>query len=84
MTAITKDVMCFDVERGLSKALGIKVETFLCGPVEYRFRIGQRWNLAVDEVQLGDLWNDSDNPSVLRDTFNELKASCLAFMTFQR
>lgn len=84
MSDIGPDVMCFDVERGLAKALGCKVETFACGPTEYRFRIGLRWNLIVDADQLGDLWNDADNPSVMRDTFNALKPKCLVFQTYQR
>ncbi|MBD8619734.1 hypothetical protein IFT67_12460 [Sphingomonas sp. CFBP 13728] len=77
-------MQAFDVERALSKALGIRVETFLCGPSEYKFRVGQRWQLCVDEDQLGQLWSDVDNPSVLRDSFDALKAECLAFISYKR
>jgi hypothetical protein len=84
VSRIGPDVMCFDVERGLAKALAIKCETFVCGPDLYKIRIGQRWNLVVNEEQLGDLWNDVDNPSALRNTFDTIKSTCLVFQTFQR
>ncbi len=83
MTTVPNDVMCFDVERGLGKALGIRVETIMCGPQEFRFRVGKQWQLSVDEYQLGDLWNDVDNHSVLRESFDALKATALQFMTYQ-
>ena len=80
---IGTDVQAFDVERGLAKALAIKVETFQCGPTEFKFRIGQRWNLIVDAEQLGTLWDDAEQPHVLRDIFNNLKAECLVFQSYK-
>ena len=80
---IGTDVQCFDVERGLAKALGIRVETFQAGPGEFKFRIGQRWNLVVDADQLGMLWDAVDSQEVLRDTFNNLKADCLGFQAYK-
>ncbi len=84
MSAVPPDVQAFDIERALSKALGIRVETFLCGPTEFKFRIGQRWQLVIDEEQLGDLWSDVDNHSILRESFDALKAECLAFISYKR
>lgn len=81
---VPPDVMCFDVERGLAKALGIKCETFLCGATEFKIRIGQRWNLVLDRAQLETLWDNADNASALRETFDELKPSCLAFQSYSR
>ena len=82
--AVPHDTMAFDVERGLAKALSIRVETFLCGPHEFKFRIGSRWNLVIDAEQLEDLWDDAEIPSALRDKFNNYKADCLAFQSYQR
>lgn len=84
MSALPADMMAFDVERGLAKALSIKVETFLCGPTEFKFRIGQRWNLCVDREQLESLWDDCDQPSTMKGAFDSLKAECLGFQSFQR
>lgn len=86
MSTIGSDVMCFDVERALAKALGYRCETFLVDQRtdEYRFRIGLRWNLRVTREQLERLWQDTDSPAALRDTFDALKAECLAFQTYQR
>lgn len=84
MTTVPTDMMAFDVERGLAKALSIKVETFLCGPAEFKFRIGQRWNLCVDREQLESLWDDCDQPSTMKAAFDALKAECLGFQSFQR
>jgi hypothetical protein len=86
MSSIGPDVMAFDVERALAKALGIRVETYLVDQKsdEYRFRIGQRWNFRVDREQLEQLWSDTDSPSAMRDTFDALKADCLAFQDVKR
>lgn len=84
MSAVTPDVMCFDVERGLAKALSIKTETFVCGPQDYKIRIGQRWNLVIDLEQLEALWDDCDQPSTLKAKFDELKTECLVFQSFKR
>lgn len=81
---VPPDVMCFDVERGLAKALSIKCETFLCGPADYKIRIGQRWNLVLSRDQLEGLWDNADNASALRETFDELKPSCLVFQSYSR
>ena len=83
MNVVPNDVMAFDVERALGKALAIRVETIQCGPQEFRFRVGKQWQLCVDEHQLGNLWNDIDNHSVLRESFDALKADCLAFISYQ-
>lgn len=81
MSRIGPDVMAFDVERALAKALSIRVETYLVDQKadEYRFRIGQRWNLRVDREQLEQLWQDTESSAALRDTFDALKGECLAF-----
>ncbi len=84
MSSVPPDAQCFDVERGLSKALGVKVETFVCTQDEYRLRIGLRWNLILTADQLSELWDDCDNPTALKDTFAELKAECLRFQEFKR
>ena len=84
MSSVPLDVQCFDVERGLAKALGVKVETFLCSRDEYRLRIGLRWNLILTADQLSELWDDCDNPTALKDTFAELKGECLVFQEFKR
>tara|TARA_A100001391_G_scaffold96706_1_gene64102 strand:+ start:9507 stop:9761 length:255 start_codon:yes stop_codon:yes gene_type:complete len=84
MSRVPADMMAFDVERGLAKALGIRVETLLCGPKEFKFRIGQRWQLVVDHEQIESLWDDCDQPSTMKSAFDNLKADCLGFMSFQR
>lgn len=84
MTIVPHDVMAFDVERGLARALSIKCETFLCGPEEFKIRIGQRWNLVLDREQLEGLWDDCDQPSVLRSAFDAIKAGCLVFQSYNR
>lgn len=86
MSSIGPDVMCFDVERALAKALSIRVETYLVDTKadEYRLRLGSRWNLRVDGDQLEQLWLDTDSPSAMRDTFDALKADCLAFQDVKR
>lgn len=82
--AVPLDMMAFDVERGLSKALSIRVETFACGPDEFKFRIGQRWNLLLDRDQLEDLWHDVDCYTALKDKFDGMKADCLAFQSYRQ
>lgn len=84
--AVPLDTMCFDVEIGLSKALGKKVETFMVDVKAgiFKFRIGQRWNLVLDAEQLEDMWDDAETASALRDKFNSYKADCLGFQSFQR
>ena len=84
MSKVPADVQCFDVERGLAKALGNKCETFVCGPHEFKIRIGLRWNLILDEYTLGLLWNDCDNPTALRKIFDEIKPERLVFQSVQR
>lgn len=84
MAKMDHQVMCFDVERSLAKALSIKCETFVCRPDEFRIRIGQRWNLILSPEQLEELWNDIESPSALRDKFDSLKAECLVFQSIQR
>lgn len=86
MSAFGPDVMAFDVERALAKALGYRCETFLVDQKadENRFRIGQRWNLRVTGEQLEQLWQDTDSHAALRDTFDSIKADCLAFQSFSR
>ena len=86
MSSVPYDVMAFDLERGLSKALGVKVETFVVDIQAdiFKFRIGQRWRLELDSDALSDLWDDTDSPSALKDKFNLYKAACLAFMSFER
>lgn len=86
MSGIGPDVMCFDVERALAKALSIRCETYAVDQKadEYRFRIGSRWNLRVDGEQLEQLWQDTDTPAAIRDTFDALKAVCLAFQDYRR
>lgn len=86
MSGIGPDVLCFDVERALAKALGMRVETYLVDQKhgEYKFRIGLRWNLRVDGDQLEQLWQDTDSPAAMRDTFDALKAECLAFQDYKR
>ena len=81
---VPADMMCFDVERGLAKALSIRCETFLCGPTEFKIRIGQRWNLCLDREQLEALWDDCDQPSTLKSAFDNLKAECLVFQSYTR
>lgn len=81
---VPHDVMAFDVERALARALSIKVETFVCIPGEYKFRIGQRWNLILDQDQLEALWHDCDQPSTMKAAFDNLKAECLVFQSYQR
>ena len=83
--SVPLDVQCFDVETGLSKALGKKVETFLVDVKSgiFKFRIGYRWNLCVDEYQLGTLWDAWENISILKDKFNALKGECLAFQSYK-
>lgn len=86
MSVTPHDVMCFDVERSLAKALGMKCETFLVDPAagQFKFRIGQRWNLVLDADQLEGLWADTDNPSILREHFDKLKPTCLNFQSYER
>jgi hypothetical protein len=78
------EALCFDVERALAKALGVKCETFLCTVSEFKIRIGQRWNLVLNPEQLESLWDDKDVPSALRDTFDALKPDCLTFQSYSR
>lgn len=85
MSHVPHDVQCFDVERGLAKALSIKCETFVCRPDEFKIRIGQRWNLVLTPEQLEALWDNADNPSALREYFDDhLKAECLVFQSVSR
>lgn len=86
MRKVSHDVMCFDVERGLAKALAIRCETYFVDQKanEYKFRIGARWNLRVDAEQLEQLWQDTDSPAAMRDTFDGFKGECLAFQDFAR
>ncbi len=84
MSKVQPDVMCFDVERGLAKALSIKCETFVCGPTDFKIRIGQRWNLMLNRDQLEELWDNADNHSALRDSFASLKAECLVFQSYSK
>lgn len=86
MSSVPYDVMCFDVETGLGKALGKKVETFLVDVKagQFKFRIGLRWNLVLDAEQLEMLWDDAEAPTALRDKFNSLKADCLGFQDYKR
>jgi len=86
MSSVPHDVMCFDIESGLSKALGKKVETFFVDVKagRFKFRIGLRWNLVLDTEQLEDLWDDAEAPTALRDKFNGLKAECLGFQDYKR
>jgi len=86
MSSVPHDVMCFDLETGLSKALGKKVETFLVDTKgqQFKFRIGQRWNLVLSVKQLEDLWDNAEAPSALRGKFDSYKADCLAFQSYQR
>jgi hypothetical protein len=84
MSIVPYDVQCFDVERSLAKALGIKVETFVCGPTEFKLRIGLRWNLILDGEQLEALWQDTDNTTALRDRLDTLKPTCLVFQSLSR
>lgn len=86
MSSVPADMMAFDVERGLAKALSIKVETFVVDlkADQFKFRIGQRWNLCVDREQLEALWDDCDQPSTMKAAFDSLKAECLAFQSYQR
>jgi hypothetical protein len=81
---IPPEVMCFDIERGLAKALGSKCETFECGPEHYKIRIGQRWNLILTREQLDDLHNYADNPHALKDQFDLLRGECLVFQSYAR
>lgn len=84
MSHVPPDMMCFDVERALHKALQIKCETFQCGPDVYKIRIGQHWNLQLDQDQLEALWNDCDQSSTIKSAFDNLKAECLAFQSYSR
>jgi len=84
MSRVPPDVMCFDVERALAKALSIKCETFVCGPEQFKIRIGLRWNLVLDRDQLEALWSDCDQSSTIKAAFDNLKAECLGFQSVQR
>lgn len=81
---VPPDVMAFDVEQGLKKALGSKVETYVCGPTEYKFRIGLRWNLILNKEQLSNLWDYVSNPPSMREQLDQLKAECLVFQSVNR
>ena len=80
----SNEAICFDVERGLSKALGSRVETYVCKPDEYKLRIGQHWNLHLTQEQLEALWENADSPQALRDTFDSLKSEALTFQSYAR
>lgn len=84
--AVPFDVMCFDLETSLSKALGKRVETFLVDIKTgiFKFRIGSRWNLVLDTDQLEDLWHDTDTLSALKEKFDSYKADCLGFQDYKR
>ena len=84
--SVPLDVMCFDLEIALAKALGKKVETFMVdlSAQQFKFRIGLRWNLVLDADQLEGLWADTDNPSILREHFDKLKPTCLNFQSYER
>lgn len=86
MSQVDVEVMCYDVESGLSKALGKKVETFLIDKArdQFRFRIGLRWNLQVDRDQLETLWDCWEVPSALKEVFDQLKSECLGFQDYKR
>ncbi len=84
MSKVPADVMTFDVERALAKALSIRCETFQCGPDDFKIRIGGRWNLVLDKDQLETLWDDCDQPSTIKTAFDGLKAQCLVFQSYQR
>ena len=73
--------LAFDVERALSKALGMRWETFECRPDITKIRIGSRWNLVLDREQLETLWDQIDHSSALREAFDALKAECLVFQS---
>lgn len=83
---VPPDVMCFDLETGLAKALGKKVETFLVDIKSdtYKFRIGLRWRFEIGQDELEDLWQDVETPSALRDKFDSYKANHLAFMSYEK
>lgn len=79
------DVQCFDLERAFAKAYNIKTETFVCGPTHYKIRWGLRWNVILEPDDVQMLHNYVDNPSSLRDYFDEhYKARCLVFQSVQR
>ena len=84
MSIVTTEVMAFDVERALSRALAIRCETFACQLDQIKFRIGNRWNLVVTQEQLERLWADCDQPSTMKAAFDAIKDDCLAYQSYQR